>query len=79
MDLCFVNVEKLKLVKRRNTLKIKFLSVDINSRYFLVNDVHIATVVHDPKYMTTIDDDIDFLRVLIHNAIKEGKSWTKKL
>jgi hypothetical protein len=85
MDLCNVNVEKLRLFKRRGELTIEYVSEEVVGdsyiRHFLVNDKHDATVAHDHYLSKTvsIEEDREWLYTLIKDALKNADPWTRKL
>lgn len=90
MDLCVVNVEKLRRFSKRKELRIELTGEESSkgglTRHFIVNGVHTAMVGHDnffglnPNNLHgSVEEDIDWLRTLINESIKRGEPWTKKL
>lgn len=88
MDLCVVNVVKL----RQFSWKKRELLIELNGeegsehgliRHFIVNGIHNATIAHDhylySSQPNSIEEDIDYLRTLLNDAIKRGEPWTRKL
>lgn len=90
MDLCVVNVEKLRRFSRRKELRIELIGEERNefglTRHFIVNGVHSAMIGHDdffklnPNHVYgSVEEDIEWLRTLINESIKKGEPWTRKL
>jgi len=85
MDLCIVNVKKLKLMNLRDKplLEFELLGEQSNAngtiiRFFLLNKQHRVMLTQNADTLASSEEDIQIMMQMFTEAIRDREKWARK-